>query len=1034
MKKIWKTTLREITGSFGRYVAILMIVMLGVGFFSGLKTARPYMFKIVNGYVNDYNLYDFRILSTLGIEEEDIQAAAELPFVTAAEGSVAFDVLTLSSVSEDNSERVLHVQSLTNSINVPRLMEGRMPQAPNEVLADSLRFGKDSIGETILISDNNTESTLDMLKYDEYVIVGLVTEVYYMNFERGTASIGNGQVAGFIYMPMDAIDSDYYTELFVKTRTTGGVHTDEYKDEIDSYRDEVEAFAESVAARREKSIQDEANEKIADAQADIDDGKKKLADAEEELADGRKKLEDAKKEVEDGWKKLHDGEADIKKAQKEVNDAQKELDAKALELEEGIKKYEEGKAQLEKGQKELENGYAQLEQMKLFMPSEMYEAQRLQLDEKKVQVEEGLKTLKTTKKQLDDGAALLEDGKKQLSDAKKEIAKGQKEIDENRIKLQDAEEEIAENEEKIIDGEQEIADAKVQIEDGEDELADAKKKLDDMDEALSYALDRMTNVGYVCFESDSSIVDQVAGVFPIFFFLVAALVCMTTMNRMVEDQRTQVGIMKALGYGNGKIMLKYMVYSGSAALIGGLGGFFLGSFVFPRVIWTAYRMMYSVGGETFVIDPMMGVLTVFVALICCMGTTYLTLRGALTEVPAGLLRPKAPTSGKKILLERLTFLWKHMSFMNKVSARNIFRYKKRLFMMIVGISGCTALLITGLGLRDSIVGVVPEQYDNIQKYDASLTLKDAFSDEEYVEFMSGFPQVKGSEELAVSSVDVTANGKTKSITLIIPKDDEAILDYVHLFDTSGVDIAYPQNGEAVVTHKAAERLNIHVGDTISFMDEDLHTISVKVSGICRNYISDFVYLNEETYENAHIVPEYKTVWCKFDESVDAHELGASLIDSDEVVAINISQDLRARVDGMMGSLTYVILLVVVSAALLAFIVLYNLTNINITERLREIATIKVLGFYPGETAMYVFKENLVLTAFGAIAGIFLGRWLHDFVMDCINVDGVAFHNDIGVISFVASVVMTFAFAIVVDIFMFGKLQRIDMAESLKSIE
>lgn len=1035
MKKLWKTTFREITGSFGRYVAILLIVTLGVGFFSGLKTAKPTMYRIVNEYVTDYRLFDYRILTTLGMESEDVEAARELAHVTAAEGSVNFDALMLLEGDESDGEKVIHVQSLTEEINLARLMSGRMPESSNEVVADALRFSKEDIGKQLFISGDNEEDTLDLMEYDSYVIVGLMTSPYYMNFERGNASIGNGTVAGYVYMPMEGISSDYYTELFIKTDSRGGIHSDEYKAETEQLEAEMEAFAERVALRRENSIRAEADDKIREAEQKLSDAKKELEDGEEELSDGHIKLEEAKQEVSDGWEQLEDGKKQLEEGKKALKNSKMQLQDAAAELEKGWALYQSGLEKLDAGRLKLDEAQAALEQMKAFMTPEQYEASQLQLDAQRSELLTNEAALKASKSQLDQGQAEYDSGVQKLKQGERDLADAESEIETNRQKLLDAEEEISENEQKLLDGEKDLEDGRTKIEEAETELTDAKDKLADMDETKWYALGRDTNVGYVCFESDSNIVEQVSQVFPIFFFLVAALVCMTTMNRMIEEQRTQIGVMKALGYGSGRVMQKYMIYSGSAALIGGLIGFFIGSFLFPRVIWIAYGMIYSVGGEAFVIVPQLGVITIAVALVCCMGTTYLTLRGVLRVVPASLLRPKAPQSGKKIWLERIPLLWKRFSFMHKVSSRNIFRYKKRLFMMVVGISGCTALLITGMGLYDSIVGVVPEQYGNIQKYDAAITLKDELSDEAYRSFLGDYGQgIESETRIASISADLSQNGKTKTFQLILPKDADTFCEYVNLYDAKGRSIPYPKVGEAVMTDKAARKLGIQTGDEVSFLDDDLNEITVTISGICVNYVSDFIYSTVETYQKQGGKPSYKTIWCRFKEGEDPHLVGAQITGSDDVVAVSLTEDLKARVDSMMESLIYVILLVVVSAALLAFIVLYNLTNINITERIREIATIKVLGFTPRETAMYVFRENLVLTAFGAIAGIFLGWWFHGFVMDCIDVDGIAFQNAIFLRSYIIGIVLTFLFSIFVDICMYGKLERIDMAESLKSIE
>ena len=556
-----------------------------------------------------------------------------------------------------------------------------------------------------------------------------------------------------------------------------------------------------------------------------------------------------------------------------------------------------------------------------------------------------------------------------------------------------------------------------------------------MEKPDTYVLGRDTNIGYVCFESDSNIVEGIANVFPVFFFLVAALVCITTMNRMVEEQRTQIGVLKALGYGEFTIITKYMFYSGSAALAGALIGFLGGTWIFPRVIWTAYGIMYRLEPLVYVFDGTLAVISLLVALFCSVGTTWLSCRMELSEVAAQLMRPKAPKAGKRVFLERIPFIWKRLKFLKKVSVRNIFRYKKRLVMMVLGISGCTALLVTGFGIKDSIANVASQQFGEIQTYDLSISFSEEMTKEDTTWLEEQGIMDDQYALVMEKTMDIVTDAGRKSVNLVVLKDSDSMSSYINLHRADGEPIAFPGAGEVVLTEKIAENLKVGVGDTITLQDDKMESIVVKVSGISRNFVYNYAYIDNATYlDNMGGLPEYRTAYLNLLEEQDAHVLAAALMKGENVTGVTVNADTMERFDSMMKSLDLIVVVVILCAAGLAFIVLYNLTNINITERIREIATIKVLGFYPRETSSYVFRENTLLTAMGTVVGLVLGYFLHRFVMSQINIDMIAFDVHILPISYLYSVILTFLFAWLVNRMMSGKLEKISMTESLKSVD
>ncbi len=559
---------------------------------------------------------------------------------------------------------------------------------------------------------------------------------------------------------------------------------------------------------------------------------------------------------------------------------------------------------------------------------------------------------------------------------------------------------------------------------------------EELPEAEGYVLTRDSNVGYVSFENDSTIVSGIANVFPIFFFLVAALICMTTMNRMVEEQRTQIGVWKALGYSNGKIMLKYLCYSGSAALFGVVIGFFCGTYFFPKILWNAYEMLYCIGELPYVFSLPLAMISLVSAFLASVGVTVVTLRNALKENAADLMRPKSPKAGKRVWLEYLTFFWKRLKFLQKVSLRNIFRYKRRLFMMVLGVGGCTALLVTGFGVKDSIAHVADQQFGEIQLYDISVTYQDPVTGQDLTRIQEFCPEkIDKILPVAEKTADLEAKGELISVTMVVTDSGTEFASFVDLHTQTGEKIAFPKEGEAVISDHVARRLGISVGDSAILRDEDNKETAVQISGISENYLGNYIYLATETYERTYGKEAgYNAIYVNGSKGQDLYRLSAELMSLPGTSVITVNQDTLNRFTDMMKSLDVIVFAIIICAAALAFVVHYNLTNINITERVREIATIKVLGFFDKETAVYVFGENLLLTMIGAFAGLPLGFLLHRFVMQEINVDLISFDVHIRPLSYGISFLLTILFSLLVSVFMRKKVDEVSMTESLKSVD
>ena len=994
-----KTTLREIRESLGRYLAIMAIVALGVGLFAGLKITKTVMVGSADAFWQAQQLYDYRLVSTLGFEEEDVQALAQKADVRAVQGAMEADVLY---TDEQGNDKVLKAHSILENINMLETVAGRLPESDTECVVDDHLYGEEVIGSKIVLSGDNDQDDLDSFRYTEYTIVGTVRSPLYVQFERGTTSLGNGSVSGFVYLLPEGFATDYYTDIYVKFEEDAQVYSDEYDAYMDEREAQWETYCEEQGERRYQSIMTEAEEELADAEQELADEK---AEAEVELADAKQELTDAEKEIADGEKKLEDGEQEladnkevIAQKERELADARAALEAQEAEL----ASQEEALAGMMQGQ---------AAGMQYQMPADMA---RQQLEAGKAQIEEGEAELRKARGQIRDAGEEIEESRQELADARQEVEDGWQEYNDAK----------AEFDEKIADAEQKLADARA-------EIADIEKP-------DTYVLGRETNTGYVCFESDSSIVEGIANVFPVFFFLVAALVCMTTMNRMVEEQRTQIGVLKALGYGEARIMGKYLFYSGSAAFTGCVAGYLAGIRLFPLVIWQAYGVMYRFGGIVYAFDWATAVLCLAASLLCSMGTTWASCRHELREVAAELMRPKSPKAGKRIFLEWIPFIWNRMKFLHKVSVRNIIRYKRRFLMMVIGISGCTALLLTGFAIRDSVTTVADRQFEEIQTYAVGVTLKDGVTKED-LSLLEELDQIVadngGDYGLAVeTSMDLETADGIKSVKLIAAAEPESFGAYFDLHTPAGEPIAYPQAGEVVICNKLSERYRIRAGDTITLFNEDREELQAVVSGVCENYIYNYVYVNEETYRKATGETGYQSVYVNLPAEADVYGVGASLMKAEHVTAVAVNRDMLLRVSRMMTSMNYIVFVIIACAGALAFIVLYNLNNINITERIREIATIKVLGFYKKETATYVFRENTVLTGIGCAVGLVLGRLLHIYVMHEVDIDMMSFDVHVELVSYLLSILLTFVFTWLINRIMSGKLDKINMAESLKSVD
>ena len=851
---------------------------------------------------------------------------------------------------------------------------------------------------------------------------------------------------------------------------------EEYNEGYQEYLDGVKEY-EDAKADAEKELAD-AEQELKDGEEELEKNRKKLVDAGNEIKDGREKIEEARGQIESARKELSQKESEtmakLAAAEKELDDRKEQLPARP---DDGVV----SRARAFVGNYESIPGQIQsnLEQIATL---EAECSDKTKTEEEKKELGNRIDALKSANEELnanltngagnyqdslqvigladaytaiDNGYAELKNqksaAKKQLADAKTKIDQGEREMWDNEIKLNNAEktlmvnwgkwgdarDELAEGweeyEQAKVDAEKELADAEAELKDAEDELLDARDEIDSMDKPDLMILDRNSNVGYNNLDSSSDIVAGVSRVFPVFFILIAALVCITTMTRMIDEERTQIGTLKALGYTDREIMNKYLIYSGSGAVLGCGLGIVAGSTIFPQILWKAYCIMLSIQPNvvlTFNWPLSLAVLVVYTAVM--LYVTWWCCHKTLAENPAELIRPKAPEAGKQIFVEKLPF-WKGISFLNKVTIRNIFRYKQRLAMMLIGIGGCTALLLTGFGLRDSISNVASYQFENVTKYDISVYFREEPSQRQQDKFRKAVEQDSSNMMFYhQSSVELDFDNRVKEIYLLSGGEEMTGFIDFHKGDTP---LSMPGKNQVLLSSGVAENLGIRQGDDVIARNGDLEELHLTVSDIYDNHVYNYAIVSPETISGQWgREPEYQMAFICMKDGADVHALGAAVSDLSFVMNVAISDDTAATVGRMMEALDLVVWVIVFCAGLLAVTVLYNLTNININERIREIATIKVLGFNASETAAYVFKENMALTVVGALLGLVFGKLLLIFVMSQIKIDMVWFQVLAEPISYVWSISLTLLSAVIVDFVFYFRLDKINMAEALKSVE
>lgn len=1049
-KGLRKDFRREVKHSFSRFLSILLISALGVAFFAGIRSASPAMLASADATFDSDNLADIRVIGTLGLTDNDVATLLSLEGVQAAEGIYTGDFLC----ETENNTVVAKVTSMTNQVSLVKVKEGRYPEKYNECIADRefLAASGFQIGDTVRLKTGTEAKVSDTLADDEFTIVGVGETSYYLNSERGTAAIGDGTADGLLVIPKEAFTAEVYSEIYVTMM--GAAQMNCFSKDYDKVLSAVKTNIETVENAR-------CEARLAEFRADAD---KKLNEAKYEF---QKKKDDAINDLGDAYQTLLTKEAELESGKLQIEQQRQQIEELRALFDSGDQSVENGKAQiaearatindLERQKKAIEDQIAtdeakiaqmqkELQEDAPYISNEEYYQRSMEIIRATATVEYYKNQLPAIEKSIADVNERVTTAEQFIEDYPAAAAAARVKIAEGEAKLEEAEKEIQDGE---IALERAKEDYELAAEDTEAEINAAQEKLDKSEDEINnvklpkwYILDRTSIPSYATYKNDAQSIAAVGTVFPIIFFLVAALVSLTTMTRMVEEERTQIGTLKALGYKKSAITAKFVWYALLSTLLGSIVGVALGESLLPIVIIRTYRTVYMHLTQT-VVQPhiLNAVAATVLALLATVGGAVAASARVLSESPAALMRPEAPKIGKRTFVEDIDFIWMRLNFAQKAACRNLFRYKKRLFMTILGVAGCMALLLAGFGIRDSVEMLPEKQFDRIFSYQGTVGADTSLSRAERRQLLSKVASVEGVTEYLQTKSIVTYAETEKGDTsayLIVPQDTVKLGEYVHLREARFPhdDVTLSDDG-ILITEKFAKTLGVSAGDMITIKeDETAEPVGdVRVAGVVENYLSSYIYMTPNIYKALYgETASLNAALIKVDPSADVNAVAEDLLDINGVTSVSMNATTQAQVNSMLGNLNVIIVVMILAAGLLAFIVLYNLNNINITERRRELATLKVLGFYPGELAAYVYRENVILTLFGTVLGIGLGFVLHWFVMQTVETETVMFGAEMRFTSYLFSVLLTVLFAVLVNALMYFRLKKIDMIESLKSVE
>ena len=1122
---------REIKKNIRRFLYLAIISFLGVAVFAGMKAASTDMIKTLDTYYDENNVYDIKLISTLGLTNEDIKAISNLDNLFTVYGIHSKDALFKHN---GNSIGSIRITELDNTHNQVLLREGRLPQNNNEIVIEEsiLRKTKIQIGDTIEL---DLEADDDTIKSKQLKVVGTVISPIYLTngngyISRGETNIGGGKIDYYSFTVKEFYNMDYYTEIYISIANNLITNSDEYNALIDEKIDLINTIKEERETTRYNEIVKKANAKVDEKEQEglnaLNEVKEQLDEANRQLEYGRWKLElgekelkSAKNELDSNLEKINDGKAKIGEAENELANAKQQLDLAINEINSKLSKYQLDYNDLFIIKKAIygisltreevisllptnskcynslvkvvnyiyDNGYNDLcsrmingidkekiisiipknienyedvcnyirsltyekirnrvitflldtsnaEKIKQKIPSCIigykYLVNAIETYELKIEdllkLFNGIEQIKNGNEDYNNGINTIEAKKKELDEGYELYLQYVNEYNNNVALLKEKRNELNENIQKYEDGLEEYNSKKL---DFEKNISDARQKVNEIEKARMFVYNRNNNNDYTTYINSVQSVENLANLFPVVFFIVAIFISLLSMSRMAFEDRGEMGTLKSLGYNNMQIRFKYIFYSISATLFGGILGSIFGFYFIPWLVFEQYSMLFGI--PIFIYDnniiPI--IIGIGISIICICGSTIITINNLIKEKPTELLRPKAPPKGKKILLEKVKIIWNRFKFSNKVTARNIFRYKKRTSMTVLGIVGCTVLLIAGYAIKDSIINISNVQFGEVFKYHNTIYIDENIADEKREEIFNN-------EHIKEKAYTYHSKVKTKEmeVSLIVP-DNEEIFKHLFILKEKGANTELElENNKVIITSKLAKKLKVKQNDKIEITDVNNNIYNFEISGIAQNYIGDFIYMNKATYEACLYNYRINMAYITFDNLENENEVTTKLLENEEILGILSNQASLESFSNLFKTLDTVVLILVIFSGTLALVVLYNLAYINISERQREIATLKVLGFNHKEVNDYIIKEEIIITILGILIGLIVGTWFGMIIVETIELDIAEFIKTITPISYLKTLGFMIVFSIIVNIRVRLVLKKIDMIESLKSIE
>lgn len=1087
MKKnrINTTSVREIKSSFKRFLSLLIMSMLGVGVFIGIKMAAPDMIASLDKYYDDNNLYDVKVISTLGLTNKDVNELKKIKGIKDVYPSYSKDVLA----DVNNSESVIKIMSYTSDVNQIDLKKGRMPKANNEILVEEAMLKAEDVklGDTLKIKDDET------FNENKLTIVGIVKSPLYITSStggsnRGNTNLGTGKINYYAYVNKGNFNIDYYTEIYVTLDTAKGKVTN--SKEYNKLVDDALKRIDNIKSKREKARYNEIYNKINDEITKEEQvGLSKLEAAKVSLDSANNKLISGKRKLDTSKNKLDKGRIDLENTKKTLDVARSSLDSNKVILEESKEKIENAKNEINNELNEygitIDEIYNVKEKIDNINKDEIISKipEDIPLYEKIVKVINDLDT-KALEEQIKDlinnedvinGIIDVVPKDDPNYDEVIKVLNYYKENKDKVIELINGLEELKTAEEKYNEGMKLYNDAEAEYQSGYNtyvsyyneyqnglslynnglreynsnlnlynskiaeyyesknmfdlKIIEAKKALDEIPKCTWYTYSRIDDSGYSSFIDDGESVSNLSKVFPTIFFVVAILISLISMSRMVEDDRGVIGTFKSLGFSNRHIRKKYLLYSGIATLLGGLIGSLLGFFLLPKFIWNIYKILFDVPAFKYDLNPTNTIIGIAIAVICICGTTLLTIRKVVKEKPSNLMRPKAPANGKRVILEKIPFIWNHINFSNKITVRNLFRYKKRVIMTVVGILGCTALMLAGFGIRDSIVVIPSKQYKEIFNFDEMVYVTN--SNEEQINKTFDNKHIT---DKVYTNMSTNMTVGTYSINTFIPENNDDLYKIVNLKDVKTNKKLKIEENKVIISDKLSRLTNKKAGDKITLKESTGKEHTFTISGVCENYVGHYVFMSKNTYEQNIRSYETNIVYLNVDDLKNEEKLSKELLKNDNVMSVMSVNSTIKSVNDMLKSLNSVVAILIILSGALSFVVLYNLSYINISERKREIATLKVLGFTDKEVDKYITKETMILTLIGVVTGLIFGILLTNVILSTVELEMVRFIRNIKPVSYVITTAIVILFTLIVNKIIHYTLKKIDMIESLKSVE